>query len=146
MSDFSTRVKTAREKLGISQSELASRCDVTVRSISAYETGHAKPRGITLHKLSQALDVSPEYLLNGENPYPDEHSDYIEHARAYYGSRGAQEMTRLLQENRALFAGGDLSDEAKDAFFRAVMSAYLACKREAKKTYGRHVQESDHAD
>ena len=146
MSDFSKRVKDAREKLGISQNELAIRCGVTVRSISASETGHAKPRGVTLHKLAHALDVSSEYLLEGQDASVHERSDYIEHVRAQYGSRGAEEMARLLQENRALFAGGDLSEEAKDAFFRAVMGAYLACKREAQKTYGHHVQESDHAD
>ena len=93
-----------------------------------------------------ALDVSSEYLLEGQDASVHERSDYIEHVRAQYGSRGAEEMARLLQENRALFAGGDLSEEAKDAFFRAVMGAYLACKREAQKTYGHHVQESDHAD
>ena len=39
--------------------------------------------------------------------------------------------------NRALFAGGELDEEAKDAFYQAVTKAYLSCKMEAKKTFGR---------
>ena len=46
-------------------------------------------------------------------------------------------MDSLLEQNAALFAGGTLDQEAKDAFFEAVMKAYLTCKEEARKTYGR---------
>ena len=46
-------------------------------------------------------------------------------------------MDELLERNAALFAGGELSEEAKDAFFTAVTKAYLECKEQAKKTYGR---------
>ena len=46
-------------------------------------------------------------------------------------------MEGLLAANTALFAGGELSQEQKDAFFEAVTKAYFACKGEAKKKYGR---------
>lgn len=46
-------------------------------------------------------------------------------------------MNALLEQNAAFFAGGELSQEAKDDFFQAVMKAYLTCKEEARKTYGR---------
>ena len=46
-------------------------------------------------------------------------------------------MDELLERNAALFAGGELSEEAKDAFFTAVTKAYLECKEEARKTFGR---------
>lgn len=46
-------------------------------------------------------------------------------------------MNELLERNAALFAGGELSQEAKDDFFQAVTKAYLLCKEEARKTYGR---------
>lgn len=42
-------------------------------------------------------------------------------------------MEELLQNNAALFAGGELSQEQKDACFQAVMTAYVTCKEEAKK-------------
>lgn len=129
MDDFAEKIKSLREKLGMSQSELAKCCGVTVRSVSAYETGRAKPRGVTLHKLAAALQVPYEYLAEGKTSSAE---PYIELARQQYGSRGAAEAAQLLEQNRALFAGGDLSEEAKDDFFRAVMTAYLACKAQAK--------------
>ena len=42
-----------------------------------------------------------------------------------------------MEENAALFAGGELSQSEKDAFFEAVMRAYITCKEEAKQKFGR---------
>lgn len=44
-------------------------------------------------------------------------------------------MEELLRENTALFAGGELSQDQKDAFFQAVMTAYVTCKEEARKKF-----------
>ena len=65
--DFAQRLKTARERAGLSQSELAAQCGLTIRSISAYETGRANPRGVTLHKLAAALGVSRQTIISLEN-------------------------------------------------------------------------------
>jgi len=45
--------------------------------------------------------------------------------------------SQLLHLDESL-ACGALDQEAKDAFFEAVMKAYLKCKEEARKTYGRN--------
>ena len=47
--------------------------------------------------------------------------------------KGARDINEILEANRALFAGGELDEEAKDAFYQAVTKAYLSCKMEAKK-------------
>ena len=44
-----------------------------------------------------------------------------------------RDINEILEANRALFAGGELDEEAKDAFYQAVTKAYLSCKMEAKK-------------
>jgi len=54
-----------------------------------------------------------------------------------YGAKGVRDMNELLADNAALFAGGELSQEQKDAFFEAVMTAYVTSKEEAKKKFGR---------
>ena len=46
-------------------------------------------------------------------------------------------LIAVLKQNQSLFAGGTISEEAKDAYFQAVMKAYLDCKEAAKQTYGR---------
>jgi transcriptional regulator with XRE-family HTH domain len=130
MKSFAEKVKEARENLDISQAELAEKVGVSQRSITAYENENTIPRGQTIRKLARALNVSFDYLMN-------ETDIFIDTARDNYGSKGAKEAERLLEANKALFAGGNLSQEAKDAFFEALMVAYVTCKEEAKKTFGR---------
>ena len=62
---------------------------------------------------------------------------HIEEVRGHFGDRAASEVDELLERNAALFAGGELSEEAKDAFYTAVTRAYLEHKEAARKTYGR---------
>ena len=72
------------------------------------------------------------------NPVEDIEKDgYIEEARERYGAKGARDVEQLLADNAALFAGGELSQDQKDAFFEAVMKAYITCKEEARVKFGR---------
>lgn len=56
--------------------------------------------------------------------------------RALYGLSGAIDVDFLLEQNKALFAGGELSQEEKNAYFEAVMTAYITCKEAAKIKFG----------
>ncbi|HHT66259.1 MAG TPA: helix-turn-helix transcriptional regulator [Clostridiales bacterium] len=140
MKTFSEKVKEGREGLKLNQQQLGELVGVSKRSIAAYETTDTKPRGNTARKLAAALQVSVDYLLNDEITDPKygmEKVSYVEEVRERLGRKAAKEMDALLEQNLALFAGGELDQEAKDAFFEAVMKAYLRCKEEARKTYGR---------
>ncbi|AGL00257.1 helix-turn-helix transcriptional regulator [Desulfoscipio gibsoniae] len=140
MKSFSEKLKDARESLDMSQAELARKVGLSQRSITAYENENTIPRGNTIRKLARVLNVSIEYLMNDEETDPQANKDkdaFMDIVRENYGSKGAKEAEILLEQNKALFAGGDLSQEAKDAFFEALMVAYVTCKEEAKKTYGR---------
>ena len=64
-------------------------------------------------------------------------STAIDEVNGQLGEKGAKDINEILEANRALFAGGELDEEAKDAFYQAVTKAYLSCKMEAKKTFGR---------
>lgn len=137
---FSEKVKRTRELLGLNQQGLADLVGVSKRTIATYETVGSIPRPATLRKLADTLQVSTDYLVNDDidDPlYGIEKKEYVDEARERFGAKAAKEMDFLLERNAALFAGGELSPEAKDAYFEAVMKAYLACKEEAKKTYGR---------
>jgi transcriptional regulator with XRE-family HTH domain len=143
MKKFEEKVKEAREILGLSQGALGEKVGVSQRSITAYETGAAQPRGGTLRKLAHALNVSFDYLSNDEIDDPQsgiKKDPYLEKMRQAYGASGEEEARALLEKNMALFAGGSLSQESKDAFFEAVMTAYVTCKEQARKVYGRKVQ------
>ena len=45
------------------------------------------------------------------------------------------EAEDLLKRNVAFLAGGSVDQEAKDAFFEALMTAYITCKNEARTTF-----------
>ena len=65
-----------------------------------------------------------------------EKDDHVEEARRLYGASAARDVEALLHENAALFAGGELSQDEKDAFFEAITQAYFASKSEAKRKFG----------
>ncbi len=57
------RLRKARERSGLSQSELAERVKVQPPVISHFENGKRSPSVITLRRLADALDVSVDFLL-----------------------------------------------------------------------------------
>ena len=144
MKTFPEKVKEARVSLGISQPQLGKKIGLSVRSVIAYEKGEKKPRPASMLKLAKALGVSVKFLSDDEceDPMADiEKDDYIAEARERYGAAGAKNMDELLSANTALFAGGELSQEQKDAFFEAVMKAYITCKEEARRKFGKKDQD-----
>ncbi len=143
MKDFSQKVREARTLLKLNQEELGKLIGVSTRAIVAYETTDTKPRASTLRKLAETLQVSVDYLTNDEinNPlYGIEKHPFVEEARNLYGDKAAREIDFLMERNAALFAGGEISQDAKDAYFEAVMQAYLECKNRARETYGKKAE------
>lgn len=137
---FNDKIKRAREVTGLTQSALAEAVGVSQRTIASYESGGARARRRTLEKLAYALKVSVKYLSddNCTDPLEEIEKDtYVDQARALYGYRGAKDIDTLLNENRALFAGGELSEEQKDQFFQAIMTAYVTSKEAAKQKFGK---------
>jgi transcriptional regulator with XRE-family HTH domain len=146
MEAFARKVREARKNKEYSQDELGKQIGVSGRSIQAYEYGKSVPRKKALRKLAMALDVSYEYLVNDEIDDPNYGKDMdhlVAEASSRFGSKGANEVEDLLKRNVALFAGGTISEEGKEAFFEALAKAYFACKEEARKTYGKKKSDSD---
>lgn len=62
---FGDRVAGAREALGMTQTELAKRLGVKLRTVRAWEEDLAEPRANKLQMLAGVLNVSMMWLLNG---------------------------------------------------------------------------------
>lgn len=62
---FGDRVAAAREALGLSQSELAARLGLRVKTLRAWENDMSEPRANRLQMLSGILNVSMRWLLTG---------------------------------------------------------------------------------
>ena len=66
LKEMGQRLVARRKHLGLTQDELAERSDLTTQTISTSETGRKALRPENIIKLSEALDVSVEYLLLGK--------------------------------------------------------------------------------
>jgi transcriptional regulator with XRE-family HTH domain len=62
---FAVNLRRAREVAGISQEELAERCELHRTEVSLLERGGREPRLGTMVKLATALDTTPEALCAG---------------------------------------------------------------------------------
>ena len=62
------RIKKARNKAHMSQSELAKRLGKTLRSIQKYERGEVEPSITLLYSIASTLDISPAVLFAVQQP------------------------------------------------------------------------------
>ena len=134
------KIKKARKIRGLTQTQLAEKINVSIRTVKAYENNDQQPRQGNLYMIARVLKVSIKYLTDEscDDPTEDLEKDgYIIQARELHGSKGAQDIQELLADNAALFAGGQLSDSEKDMFFQTVMEMYLDSKKQAKEKFGR---------
>lgn len=65
--EFTERLKESLKSANMTQKELAEKCGSTEASISRYITGERVPRATAVCRISEALNVSPNYLLGMEN-------------------------------------------------------------------------------
>jgi transcriptional regulator with XRE-family HTH domain len=66
MATFGDRIAGAREALGFSQSDLAHRLGVRVKTLRDWEEDRTEPRANRLQMLAGLLNVSIRWLLTGE--------------------------------------------------------------------------------
>lgn len=64
--EFGTRIRQARERLGLSQEDLASRIQRDQRAVSEYEHGKRRIAATDLPRLADALEVPLMYFFEGD--------------------------------------------------------------------------------
>jgi transcriptional regulator with XRE-family HTH domain len=125
--DFAQRLKKARMAAGLTQVELAEKLGVTSRSIQHYELGQRMPRKFeTVEKLAEILNVEVNDLF-------DTKTLLLIGAQEKGGAKSARDVEELVSEVSALFAGGELAEEEKDAVMLALTEAYWDAKKVNKK-------------
>jgi transcriptional regulator with XRE-family HTH domain len=68
MGDLGTNLREARERLGLTQEEVAHRSGVHATEVSRMEAGKRDPQVSTLERLAKAVEVKPGQLLDGLPP------------------------------------------------------------------------------
>jgi transcriptional regulator with XRE-family HTH domain len=81
MNNVGTRLRAAREQIGLSQLEVSLRAGLHVRTIHNIETGKkTRCRLTTYFRLADAVGVNPYWLMSGEDE--DESSGTAHHVSA----------------------------------------------------------------
>lgn len=138
---FGNKIKELRKQAGLSQQELAEKLGVTQKSICNYENDTRFPKGQNVIKgLADIFGVTVDYLLENTDKKDVDFSNednFISSAKQEFGYKGKKEAENLLEKTATMLAGGDLSEEDKDAFFQSITEIYFDAKSKARKKYGR---------
>lgn len=62
--ELQKRIKALRVRKGFSQEELALKTGLSLRTIQRIESGESAPRGDSIRRISVALEVSPEEIMD----------------------------------------------------------------------------------
>ena len=124
---FGEKLRTARKKAGMTQSELAAKAGIALKTVINYENGNTYPQNRAVYdRLACILNVNAASLYN-------ETDDFIAHAGEHYGKSGVAQAKALVAQIGGLFAGGELEQEDKDAVMMALQKAYWDAKSDNKK-------------
>ena len=119
---FGEKFRTEREKLGLTQQEVADSLGINRRMITRYENGISFPRTKDAYKkIADFFKIDVNYLLT-------EDEAFVVEAYEQYGSRGMKQAQNLINGMSGLFAGGTLSDQDKDAVMKALQDIYWESK------------------
>ena len=135
---FGEKLMNARIARNLSQLELAEKVGISERSVYNYEQAGTFPRTAVLRKLADALHVSVAYLMDEGETDKAKNIDeelFLANAKNEFGYKGVHEAQAVLERASALFAGGELEDEAKEIFFQSLMEVYLEAKSEARDKF-----------
>jgi transcriptional regulator with XRE-family HTH domain len=69
--DLGSRIREERERLGLSQDELAERMDISRQAVSKWETGKSYPDIETILKLSDLFNLSLDELVKGDQAFQE---------------------------------------------------------------------------
>lgn len=64
MAELGPNLRAARERLGLTQEQVAERSGVHVTEVSRIETGKRDPQVSTVRRLAAAVEVKPGQLLD----------------------------------------------------------------------------------
>lgn len=93
---FGKNLRAQRERIGLTQAEVASEVGLAVEAYGRLERGYALPRAQTLVALAKLLGTSTDSLLGLERRRTPTLADEVGPPKAGYRSTGAPELRRLI--------------------------------------------------
>lgn len=128
-SDFAMRLKSYRKAKEMSQKDFAAFLGISFRTYQNYEGGFRYPKSMEIiNKIATALGVNAEDLLGSSG-------GYIVEAGEKGGARDQRRMAQMVTQLSAMFAGGEIDQESKDAAMAALNEVYWKHKTENRERY-----------
>ena len=124
---FAEKLKSLRKENGLSQEALSKTIEVPLRTYRSWEADGRYPKNRDIYvRLSDALGCDVSYLMSDD-------AVFISSVNEQYGARGARQAKELLEQTKALFAGGELSEEDQLAFMNDLKDIFMDAKLKAAK-------------
>ncbi len=118
--EFCEKLRLLRKNAGMTQEDLAKKLQISKRTIVYYEQGIRIPRFPEIYQvLGEIFGVTPEYL-----------QDNTQDTSAANPDNGMEEAAQIISQVKALFAGGKLSEQDRDAVMRELQEVYWEIKAE----------------
>jgi len=126
---FGEKFKAEREKKNLTQQQVADSLGLNRRMITRYENNLSFPRSRgNYRKIAEFFGVDVNYFLS-------EDESFVVQASEQYGSRGMKQAQDLIADMSGLFAGGELSEQDKDAVMKALQDIYWESKARNVEKY-----------
>lgn len=126
---FGEKFRAERDRLGLTQQEVADKLGLNRRMITRYENDLSFPRTREGYKrIAELFGVDVNYLLT-------EDAAFVLDASREYGARGMKQAQELIDGMAGLFAGGSLSEQDKDLVMRALQDIYWESKARNVEKY-----------
>ena len=130
LSEFGEKLRYLREQKGLTQKQMAETLGISLRSYVSYENHTSYPKDSLIYqKLAEFYGVTTDFLIN-------EKDQFVADALDKYGYRGRIQAQRILNATEALYAGGSLSEEDEEAFYRHMSKIFDRVKDLNRQRYG----------
>ena len=130
LSEFGEKLRYLREQKGLTQKQMAETLGISLRSYVSYENHTSYPKdSLVYQKLAEFYGVTTDFLIN-------EKDQFVADALDKYGYRGRIQAQRILNATEALCAGGSLSEDDEEAFYRHMSKIFERVKDLNRQRYG----------
>ncbi|MEA0563316.1 helix-turn-helix domain-containing protein [Lysinibacillus irui] len=147
MSTLGDRLRIARQKSGLRQTQVKERTNINNKTLSGYENNVSEPDMNTLTVLTELYGVSYEWLLTGEGEMTVNTTKKSSHLTEKDERDIAKRMAELREDlstaTGLLFEGEPMSEEAKESLLEAMEFGVRLAKKNNKKYTPKKYREND---
>ena len=127
--EFAKKLKEYRKARRLSQQDFAAFIGMPYRTYQNYESGSRYPKNMEIvNKMATAIGTTTEDLLGAAG-------GYIVDAGEQGGIKDQRRMEQMVTQLSAMFAGGEIDEESKDAAMAALNEVYWKHKRENRERF-----------